>query len=145
MSTRTLSNLALLIALALVWPDVSAEDIEWRKGLNARLLPQYCQDRLDEDGAWQQWRSHFGPLFIHMHHYCGGLYAEQKARTIFDKRKRAYWVREVIVQMRYVSRHCDTSCPLYDDLHRRWAWALSLQGNHAEAAQHLGLVGRGER
>jgi hypothetical protein len=140
MGTRLLFR-ALVACIILNHAGAHAENTEWKKGNNAFALPQYCKDRLDPDGAWQKWRAHFGVVYIHMHHYCGGLYAEFKARLIVNKRERAKWLQEVVVQMRYVGRHCDRGCVIYKELHQRWAWALGELGKPVEAMQHLREAG----
>lgn len=141
MGVLKLTAVVCVLALVLPWRAALAEDIEWRQGNNAAVLPQYCQDRLDKNGKWQNWRAHFGQVFIHMHHYCGGVYAEYKAKTALNKRQRERWLRETIVQMRYVSPHCGRECVVFEELHRRWAWALTQQGKMAEATEHLRLIG----
>ena len=115
-------------------------ETEWRKPENARLLPQYCQDRLDPQGRWLRWKDHFGPAYIHMHHYCGGVYAELKAKTTFEAKVRKVWLSATVGEMKYVERYCDRSCVLFNDLHRRLAWALGQQGKTAEAMKHLQLI-----
>ena len=113
---------------------------EWRKGDNAKVLPRYCQDRLDRRGRWLQWREHFGSVYPHMHHYCGGLYAEIKAQVELDKRRRSQWLNIAVGEMSYVARFCDSRCILYADVHKRIASALNMQGRPAEAMQHLKLL-----
>lgn len=137
---RRAVSVFVVLWLMVVAPCTLAEDTQWRQGENSKVLPQYCQDRLDKTGRWTRWKDYFGPAYIHMHHYCGGIYAEFKAQMTMDKKKRANWVREIIVQMNYVSPYCDPSCPVYADLHRRWAWALAEQGRHDEAAKHMQLM-----
>ena len=117
----------------------------WREGNNAKILPKYCQDRLDKHGRWTKWRDYFGPVYVHMHHYCSGIYGELMAQQTIDKKKREYWVRQAVSEMNYVSPHCDPSCVLYADLHRRLAWGLSQQGRHEEATKHYQLMGAAKK
>lgn len=134
-ATAVLVVLGLLVSTGRTF----AAEAEWRQSINSRILPQYCQDRLDPE-RWKKWRDYFGPAYIHMHHYCSGLYAEIKAKATIDRKKRNEWLAQVVGEMTYVSRACDPACVIYADLHRRWAWALSAQGHSAEAAKHLELM-----
>jgi len=105
---------------------------------NTLLLPQYCKDRAA--GHDEKWRGTFGETYIHMHHYCSGIFAEQKAKSSLNQRERGNWLGRVISQMRYVSSACDARCVLYPELHTRWGWALGEQGQIAEAIKHYQLA-----
>jgi tetratricopeptide (TPR) repeat protein len=80
-----------------------------------------------------------------MHHYCSGIHAEQKAKNILNKGERAYWLGRVVHQRSYVSGSCNTGHVLYPELHTRWGWALSEQGQTAEAMQHYQLAIQAKR
>ena len=107
-----------------------------------RLLPQYCKDRANgsQSAEWAKWRGTFGEAQIHVHHYCAGIYAEQKARITVDQQERKRWLRSVKNQMRYVSNHCSESCVLYPELHSRWGWALGEDGQTADAINHFQMA-----
>ena len=131
-----------VLLLAMVWQNSSAAGREtWHK--NANLLPQYCKDRAA--GRDEKWRNTFGEAYIHMHHYCSGVYAEQKAKSTLNQRERVNWLGKVVSQMRYVSSACNTGCVLYPELHTRWGWALSERGQTAEAVQHYQLALKAKR
>lgn len=104
-----------------------------------KRLPQYCQDRRDPE-RWKRWREYLGPVYIHIHHYCSGIYTELKAKETLDKRKLDELAGQTAHQMAYVSPYCDPTCVIYADLHRRWAWALSVQGNSVEARKHIEMM-----
>ncbi|MGB5337773.1 MAG: tetratricopeptide repeat protein, partial [Gammaproteobacteria bacterium] len=108
-----------------------------------QILPQYCKDRAA--GRHEKWRRTFGDAFIHMHHYCSGVFAEQQAKSILNKREQAYWLGRVAHQMKYVSGSVDTRHVLYPELHTRWGWALSEQGQTAEAIKHYQLAIQAKR
>jgi len=138
---------AMLLGMAAASPTHAATnharinpESEWRKPENAAALPQYCRDRLDKEGRWKKWKDYFGKVYGHMHHYCGGVYAETRAKTTVKKRERDMWLHATVSEMRYVARYCDRDCVLYHDLYRRWAWALGEQGKTAEAAQKLQML-----
>jgi len=139
---------ALLLAVFLGLLSLSVEspakrinpETEWRQGNNAKVLPNYCQDRLDPKGRWVPWKSYFGNVSIHVHHYCGGLYAEFKARIAPNARERKQWLEAVVGEMSYVADNCDLSCMLYADVHRRLAQALTQLGRPDEALKHVKLL-----
>ncbi len=115
----------------------------WRQ--NTHLLPQYCKDRnlsAESPHNWKKWKKTFGSTFIHMHHYCQGVFAEYKFKGAIDKVQKDNWLREVTHQMEYVSKSCPAKnkCLLYPELHTRWAWALNKQGNIAQAIKHYQLA-----
>ena len=111
----------------------------WRS--HTTMLPQYCKDRAaDKKLFLKKWRKTFGEASIHMHHYCGGVYAEQQARSATSSGARQKLLGTVIHQMGYVSNHCPTGCVLYPELHTRWAWALGEKGQAGEAIKHYNLV-----
>lgn len=127
--------------LAIIGVSASAADREtWRN--NTQLLPQYCKDRAKgmQSSAFKKWRGTFGKAAIHIHHYCSGVYSEQQAKSALNKSERAYLLGEVVSQMRYMSSACDSKCALYPELHTRWGWALSEQGQIADAIKHYQLA-----
>ena len=75
-----------------------------------------------------------------MHHYCDGVYAEQKARSSINQQERIRWLGGVIGQMQYVAKHCGAGCSLYPELHTRLGWALGESGQVAEAIEQFQLA-----
>jgi tetratricopeptide (TPR) repeat protein len=137
--TRPILFFVLLLALA--WQNSSAREVEhWSK--NTHLLPQYCKDRAkgNQSPEWTKWRGTFGEAFVHMHHYCSGIFAEKKARSVMNKHERANWLGQVVGQMKYVSGSCNAGCVIYPELHSRWGWALGKQGQTAGAIKHYQLA-----
>lgn len=132
----------LLIVVGFFLPlhNLAAANAEWKQ--NTQLLPQYCKDRAKggQSREFNKWRRTFGEAFIHMHHYCNGVYAEQKARSAINQQERNRWLGSVTGEMRYVGRHCDTRCVLYPELHTRLGWALGESGQVAEAIGQFQLA-----
>jgi tetratricopeptide (TPR) repeat protein len=128
------------IGLSVPWQYLAAASPEWKQ--NTQLLPQYCKDaaKRHQSGEYNKWRGTLGEAFIHMNHYCDGIYAEQKAKTAYDQNERKRWLQTVKHQMRYVSNHCSESCVLYPDLHTRLGWALGADGQYTEAIKHFQLA-----
>jgi tetratricopeptide (TPR) repeat protein len=128
-----------IVGLSVPWHNLAAQ--EWKQ--ETELLPQYCKDRAKKathPAEWYKWRSTFGEVFIHMHHYCSGIYAEQKAKTEINKHQRNRLLRQVIGEMQYVGYHCNTDCVLYPELHTRLGWALGESGQTYEAIEQYQLA-----
>ena len=131
--------LFLVLQGILSWHISYAGGEPWRS--DTLMLPQYCKDRVQSKKDFEKkWRSTFGEALIHIHHYCGGIYAEKKARIATDKGVRERLLGEVIHQMGYVSNHCNEHCVLYPELQTRWAWALGESGQVGEAIKHYQLA-----
>lgn len=133
--------LFFVMLLAMAWQHSSAAEVErWHK--NTQFLPQYCKDRAKgtQSPEWRKWGRTFGEVSLHIHHYCSGVFAEQKAKSTLNQRERDNWLGKVISQMRYVSSLCNAKCVIYPELHTRWGWALSEQGQTAEAIRHYQLA-----
>ncbi len=132
--------LFFVIGISIPWHSLIAAAAEWQ--LNTQLLPPYCKDRAKglHSAEFKMWRGTFGEAFIHMHHYCNGIYAEQKARSTVNQQERQRWLRTVLGEMQYVSNHCPARCALYPELHSRWGWALGAGGQPVEAIKHFQLV-----
>ena len=131
--------LFLVFGISIFWHNLAVAE-EWRQ--DTRLLPQYCKDRVKgiSSPEFAKWRGTLGEAFIHTHHYCGGIYAEQKARITADQRERKRWLRSVKSEMQYVSRHCSAKCAFYPELHSRWGWALAEDKQLSEAIGHFQLA-----
>ena len=127
-----------IVGLSVPWHNLAAQ--EWKQ--KTQLLPQYCKDRAKgtNSAEWSKWRSTFGEVFIHMHHYCNGIYAEQKAKTAINQQQRNRLLAGVIGEMQYVGRHCNTDCVLYPELHSRLGWALGEKGQVSEAIGQFQLA-----
>jgi tetratricopeptide (TPR) repeat protein len=132
--------LLIFVGLSVPWHTLAAASGEWKQ--DNQLLPQYCKDRAkgSQSPEWSKWRRTFGEVFIHMHHYCNGVYAEQKARSTIDKQERNRRLSSAIGEMQYVGKHCHTGCVIYPELHSRWGWALGEKGQYADAIQHYQLA-----
>jgi len=132
--------LVFVIAFFLPWHNLPAASPEWYQ--DTQFLPQYCKDRAKggQSSEFNKWRKTFGEAFIHMHHFCNGVYAEQKARNTINQHERNRWLANVISEMQYVGKHCNTRCVLYSELHSRWGWALGEKGQLADAIQHYQLA-----
>jgi tetratricopeptide (TPR) repeat protein len=133
--------LICILVLTVTWQNSLADTLEsWSK--NTQLLPQYCKDRAkgSQSPEFSKWRNTFGDAYIHIHHYCSGIHAEQKAKNILNKGEKDYWLGRVLHQMKYVSGSCNKGHVLYPELHTRWGWALGEQGQVGEAIRHYQLA-----
>lgn len=133
-------SLILMITFFIPCQHLLAADAEWKQ--NTQFLPQYCKDRArgGQSPEFSKWRRAFGDAYIHMHHYCNGVYAEKKARSTINQQERSRWLGTVIGEMQYVGKHCDAGCSLYPELHSRLGWALGENGRVAEAINQFQLV-----
>ena len=133
--------LFFVMLFGMAWQNASAvSDEYWSK--NTQMLPQYCKDRAKgtQSSEWKKWRGTFGSVYQHMHHYCSGIYAEQKAKSAQSQRERVTQLGKVVHQMGYVSASCNAECVIYPELHVHWGWALAEKGQAAEAIQHYKLA-----
>ena len=70
------------------------------------MLPEYCQDRLNNQKNKEKWQSVLGKNgWLHLHHYCYGLNHYYRAGTEIDFRKRGKHAQKGIGQFNYVLRH----------------------------------------
>ena len=130
----------LVFGVTIFWHNLSAADA-WRT--DTGLLPPYCQARAKglDSAEFARWRRTLGDVAVHIHHYCSGIYAEQKAKSTIDQRQRSRWLFSVIGEMRYVGKNCSAaSCALYPELHSRWGWALAADGQPSEAISHFQMA-----
>jgi tetratricopeptide (TPR) repeat protein len=128
------------VGLYVPWQNLAIAQEGWRQG--TKLLPQYCKDRAKgfQSAEFAKWRGTLGEAYIHVHHYCDGIYSENKARVTINQKERKRWLGNVKGQMKYVARHCSVNCPLYPELHTRWGWALAAKGQTFEAVRHFQLA-----
>jgi tetratricopeptide (TPR) repeat protein len=131
--------LFLVFGCSILWHNLSVAE-EWRQ--DTRLLPQYCKDRANgiNRAEFTKWRGTLGGVFEHIHHYCSGIYAEQKAKSVVGQQEKKRWLRSVAGEMQYVSKHCSTRCALYPELHTRWGWALAAGGETSDSIRHFQLA-----
>ncbi len=132
-------RLLLILILGFSFSGLSQAEA-WRT--DTALLPKYCQDRAQghTTGPFTKWRSKFGDVYIHVHHYCSGIYSENKAKVIYQEPERRGWLNSVEGEMLYVSRNCGPDCILYPGLHRRWGWSLAERKQYSEAIKHYELA-----
>jgi tetratricopeptide (TPR) repeat protein len=131
-----------VISLSLLWHIQAAASPEWHQSV--QTLPPYCKDKAAstglDDPRFSKWRGPLGTAFVHIHHYCSGIYAEQKARSTIDQVARNRSLKGVAGEMAYVARFCNAKCTLYPELQTRWGWALAMQDQPGEAIQHYQLA-----
>jgi len=132
--------LFFVIGISIPWHSLMAASLDWRQ--NTQTLPPYCKDRVKgiNSAEFKRWKSTLGDAFIHAHHYCSAIFAEQKARSTVNQQERQRWLRTVLGEMQYVSNHCPARCALYPEMHSRCVWALGAVGQPAEAIKHFQLV-----
>jgi len=126
----------VLTGMTLSGQAAAAKEDGWQQHLNQ--LPAYCAERAKPGGVNR--KSKYPALrsvWIHMHHYCKGIYAEMKAKGMPNGRQRNNFLGVLNTQMAYVGRNCKrNNCVLYPELHTRWGWGLSESGQPGEAVKH---------
>jgi tetratricopeptide (TPR) repeat protein len=104
-------------AAALVLPlftpvSAAAYDTSYKDPREMRMLPEYCKhtqlfrDRIpggNNPDDIERWSTMMGPTFIHMHHYCYGLMATNKALYLSPEREdRLHNLGVSIIEFDYV-------------------------------------------
>ncbi len=95
------ASFALFAALAAAPPPASAQVSD----AEILMLPEYCQARFagEKSAAYQSWQQRFGRTnFLHIHHYCYGLNAINKAKWEFEPQKKAFYYKRAIREFDYV-------------------------------------------
>ncbi len=126
-----------IFSLGAVFSSAAAAEKSWRK--DTRLLPSYCAYRatVGKAGGTERYPLLKG-IWVHIHHYCDGLYSMFQARTELDARKKKDWLARAARNFHYVSRYCAPSkCVIYPELHTLWGWVLGEQGDMTAAVNHL--------
>ncbi len=129
--------LLAMLSWAMARPAVAAAEKSWRK--DTRLLPSYCAYRANvgKIGGVERYPLLKG-IWVHIHHYCDGLYSTFQARTELDARNKKDWLARAARNFHYVSRYCRPSgCVIYPELHTFWGWVLGEQGDIQGAVSHL--------
>lgn len=77
------------------------------------MLPPYCKDSVDQKAVgYQEWVNKLGPDFVHVRHYCAGLYTMAVGVKLFDKSKREEAFNNAIQEMDYVLRYASADFAL---------------------------------
>lgn len=115
------------VTILLVWAGGAgaSKDVEPTEAELA-FLPPYCKDAKTttrRSGNYlslpssQYWLKILGREFSHIHHYCRGLAAMQRAETARDKWTRTYYFRAVIGEINYVLERADAKFVLLPELY----------------------------
>ena len=136
----TMALFALALILSSEWQAAHAEGEAWRQ--HTETLPSYCAYRLTPAGKENKSNRYpaLRSVWIHIHHYCAGIYAENQAKMSLDDRKKRQYLEQVIYQMNYVGKHCTPQCILYPELHTRLGWALKEMGKLVEATEQFHMA-----
>lgn len=95
-----LAALLLSLCLAPVQAQIAHTPFE------IAMLPDYCRARLGNDEqARQVWLKKMGQNWYHLHHYCSGLTAMQRASTEGNIGKRTQLLEFAIKEFNYVLKN----------------------------------------
>ena len=137
MQTMMLAVLVLVLLPSWHVAHAKGKEGDWRQ--NTQYLPSYCAYRATPAGKTGGPRKYpaLKSVWIHIHHYCAGIYAEYQAKLSIDPLEKKRLIGQTANEMRYVGRNCPPKgCILYPELHTRWGWALREQGHIAAAVEH---------
>jgi tetratricopeptide (TPR) repeat protein len=102
------------------------------------FLPAWCDYTSDgktkDEGKIVSYFQSFGGAFIHMHHYCRGLFAQHEAKLNWkDESKKLFDLRQAVSEYDYVLSHADTGFRLRPEILVRKGLALLEQDESLDA------------
>ncbi len=107
------------------------------------MLPPYCKGtqlirQLSQDPVpIDQYLEIYGKSFMHLHHYCWALNAENKANEMFNKRDRDSELGGAISDIKYVLTNADPDFILLPDIYNSQARILFSLHRDGEAVLSL--------
>jgi hypothetical protein len=108
-----LPSLALAVSL-LIAPMAAQSQSKDMTDRDFSLLPTFCKTRLR--GSPEEWKPLVARLgrdtFEDIHHFCFGLYFQNKARFAFKKTDKAHFWRRSVGEFDYVLRHWPPNEPM---------------------------------
>jgi hypothetical protein len=82
--------------------------------LEIASLPQYCQDKLNQNANKERWASQFGRNnWLHAHHFCYGLIQFSRASMEVNPGLRSRNAGYAISEFNYVLQRWPANFPLY--------------------------------
>ena len=136
---------AIWRAAGLLWllACSSAQAGEIRSLSELAMLPPYCKGtqlirQLSNDPVpIDQYKEIYGKSFMHLHHYCWALNAENKANAMFNKRDRDSELGSAISDIKYVLTNADPDFVLLPDIYNSQARILFSLHRDPEAVLSL--------
>ncbi|PKM13522.1 MAG: hypothetical protein CVV13_00985 [Gammaproteobacteria bacterium HGW-Gammaproteobacteria-3] len=76
-----------------------------------RLLPPYCKARSSDSKSpeYQLWQKRLGSGFLHIHHYCAGLFTRDIANRTTNRNDKKSALKVAVGEMQYVFDHASPS------------------------------------
>lgn len=111
---------ALALLLLLAAPSVRSQGKDFTPG-DLAMLPEVCTARLRGDDATKKiWSQRVGALnFLHIHHYCFGLYYTNKSQFALKKAERIGYLRSAAKEYDYVLYHWPANSPYRPEVEGR--------------------------
>lgn len=111
---------ALALGMLLASPSASAQSKDMTDS-DLAMLPEACTARIRGDEATQKlWRDRIGRYnFLHLHHFCFGMYFTNKANFSLDKNAKAEHLDRATREFDYVLRHWPADSPYRPEAERR--------------------------
>jgi tetratricopeptide (TPR) repeat protein len=101
------------------------------------VLPPYCRARMlnDKDPSFKEWNHRLGPDFIHIHHYCFGLYKTNKGNMTLDKGEKEELYTSAIGEMEYLFAHASPTFKMLPRISYDQGQLYEKRGKTGEAMQ----------
>jgi len=108
------------------WPKTDAD---------FALLPAYCKARMQnpKSAEYKMWNQRLPGGFLHVHHYCAGLYTTYLANRITDRQKIRQVLRQVVDEFEYVEKHASQNFILMPEVLVKKGRALERLDRDGEA------------
>jgi hypothetical protein len=118
--SQLVSPPTLALAMLLSSHDAWSQSKDMTVG-DLAMLPEACTARLRGDEATKKmWGSRIGVNnFLHLHHYCFGMYFTNKAKFTLKSDEKAGYLQSARGEFEYVLRHWPTDSPYRPDAESR--------------------------
>lgn len=126
-SSRTVHRRDVVTLLALTFAIVPPAQAAYpRTPTDFAKLPRYCAARMDQTTAAEtaRWRAVIGPDFLHIHHYCAGLFTVMLAEGMRNPKDRRQPLGQAIVEFRYVQEKASRTFKLMPEINVQKGKAL---------------------
>ena len=109
---------------------------EWpKKESDFTMLPPYCKARIlsgNKSPEYNRWLQRLGrDTFVHVHHYCAGLFTMGVANR--DYEKRGYLLNRALGEFAYMEQHAPKQSQLMPEIFMKKGKVMLLLGRDPEA------------
>jgi len=137
--TYVIRTLIIVWLLTITLPNaVAAGESSWPKTpADFAVLPKYCLYKSHKNqyprqyAKWERLLGHAG--WIHIHHYCYGMFALHNAKSTIDPKEKENWIYIALKQWNYVDKNWPRDFRLRPELHVKRGDTFMEAGNMAAA------------